>query len=627
MSIRLLTIYLVICCANIFGLSQTTGKQAEAEKELREKAVALLKETARQSAGSASMNRAGFMASAGGLLWNYDQKEAKSAYGNAMNDIRAVLARLDAAYAEDDREIAEIKAARAEAKAEANTETSAAREVAIYAANAAANAVNGPIYDHDEHTPENYQLRRRAQNLAMLRNSLLISLAQQDPVAAYDFFMEIMGSVGNFRLKKVIEQNSESIQRTLAGYLAGKDPAKALELARKELSDGLKGDLVGMLGNIYEKDDAAGAAFAGELLGKINSSGISFQDDSLMVALQLLGYADQNAESITRDKLDKKAITILSERRALAEKIAQFALTLPPSLAGYGGDSFWKLDQISSKLSLIDKYAPSRAAQLRRALRSRGRANPYAANAAANAYPADYDGGEPDDDVPPAVGTASSVSSGKDASKDERDDLPPVAPPKLTDEQKQKMLAQARREVAQTRGPQEKMAKWVQFAVMAYTQGEKETAKQFLTEAETLAPTSMRSSRDAMAAFMFASAYAKIEPARAFTLLEDIVFRLNGLLGGFIQIMEFIAEDDVYEDGEINSNMFSMLLGRQMGGMDELLRDLARSDFERTRGLIEKFDRSEVQLTLKLVLAEALLKKEGLPGEGAPTARPAGSLP
>jgi hypothetical protein len=72
------------------------------------------------------------------------------------------------------------------------------------------------------------------------------------------------------------------------------------------------------------------------------------------------------------------------------------------------------------------------------------------------------------------------------------------------------------------------------------------------------------------------------------------------VLGGFIT-------EDIIKDDEIMMEPLVAILNEFAGGFSPDIKALARADFERTKGVADRFLRDEVRITARLLIAQSIL--------------------
>ena len=137
--------------------------------------------------------------------------------------------------------------------------------------------------------------------------------------------------------------------------------------------------------------------------------------------------------------------------------------------------------------------------------------------------------------------------------------------------------------------------------------GDNELASELMLNADTLVNPQPINYSEYMQIWMLAGGYSQVEPNKAFSLLEESIYKLNNTISAFVKVGEFVdVSGSMIQEGEVQLGMFGggMLRNVQgvLTGADMVLLNLAKEDFNRTRDLAEKFDRLEVRLMAKLLI-------------------------
>jgi hypothetical protein len=114
---------------------------------------------------------------------------------------------------------------------------------------------------------------------------------------------------------------------------------------------------------------------------------------------------------------------------------------------------------------------------------------------------------------------------------------------------------------------------------------------------------------------MLAGGYAELDTEKAFPILENTIYRLNDTISAFIKVGEFIdVSGSMIQNGEVQLGMFGGRLTKDLtgtlGNSNQILLNLARVDFDRTRDLANKFERPEIQIMAKLLILRSVLEEK-----------------
>ncbi|HEX8921698.1 MAG TPA: hypothetical protein VF766_09485, partial [Pyrinomonadaceae bacterium] len=285
--------------------SPQTDAQRKEQKELQGKALLLLEDVIKDSESfKHAENRISIKALAANTLWAYDEARARILFKEAMTSLAALL---------NNQEAGDEPARR--------------------------KMIEGP---------------------QRLRRELLQMLAQHDARLAREFLRATRSEVSqpaNMRHGSP----DQPLEINLAMKIAETDPKLALEVAEDSLSTGLSYQLPSLLSVIRQKDPEGAARLAGQVVAKLRTEKLDSSDMAKQVAVSLLREATQVAAD---DGKGAKVNPPLLEQQALRELIELIAAeALRPS-----STSPELLGALDEMMPVVEKYAPARAAQVKRKL-------------------------------------------------------------------------------------------------------------------------------------------------------------------------------------------------------------------------------------------------------------------
>ncbi len=553
-----------------FSSAQVTAekKPTDDPEKLKKDAVAFLRETMADVNNLRTLeNRISFSAELASLMWFHDEKEAKAMYLAAFGDFKELLIQYDMQM----------------------------------------NRLGEPGED-DEYrggmfadVSDRSGISRRFQTALMVRQQIVMSLAEHDAELAFSFYYDSLQALTNPEFRKQMESRDQSFEIQLMTQIAKTNAAKATQFAIKAIEKGVTYQHLELLKKIYEKDADKGAEFAAAILGRLKS-------DKLETSKYWVLSSFMN---ITGDALDnskkeggRKPLLSQQELRDLADVFAQAILNNTSDEAS-GGLQY--ADQ-------IEKYNPSRATQIRAKFRKRNsnmNSSGYAyngANRAANA-------------IAMASNSMANSNSGRyqreteereRAQKEIQENIGKLANKQLPKEEREKIITQARKILLQTPGKDKKILGLSALAAQVAKMGDKELASEIMKDAQNLINPQPKNYQDFILTWMLVSGYAEADPDKAFPLLEDTIMRINETLSAFVKVGEFIdVAGEMIDDGEVQVGAFggSMIRGltSELGMADATLRTLAKADFTKTKNLTSRFDRSEVRILAKMMILRAVL--------------------
>lgn len=475
---------------------------------------------------------------------------------------------------------------------------------------------------------------RMLQGPRQLRRELLQVMAQRDPRLARELLRTTRSHDAGGRPRRGDVLADRPLELSLATQLAESDPGQALEIAEESLAGGLSYELPGVLSALNEKDPAAAARLASQIVARLRTEKIGGSDVAKSVAVSVLRLATQTADE---SKAPKSAQPLLDQQtmHELIEKLAAEALrpnTTSPELLGV----------LTEMMPAVEKYAPARAAQVRRMMERSGGAveAPQAVPVEAvdwNSYQTVMDKGGVDE----ILAAAGSAPEGL------REALYQHAANKLVQEgnvararqvinehlqnpvQRKQALAeldeaaayaaarqgnleQARKLVATMRTSEERVLALVQLAEGASAKGDRGFALALLDEAREMSAARAKNSKQLLAQLAVARAYGPLDASRSLAILEPAVDQLNELLAAGVVLGSFFTDELVRDDEimmeplvAVSNEIFNNYLG-DLGA-------LSRADFERTRELADRFQRPEIRTIARLLVAQSILSPKQVP--------------
>jgi hypothetical protein len=174
---------------------------------------------------------------------------------------------------------------------------------------------------------------------------------------------------------------------------------------------------------------------------------------------------------------------------------------------------------------------------------------------------------------------------------------------------KANQLEDVRQTLARLSSDEERVELLLQLADAARADNQK-LALQFLEEARTLVTRRATSYPELDRQLQVAHAYAALDPARGFEVLEPGISQLNELLPAAAALSGF--ELNVFKDGEMalpGNNM----LGSMVSRYGQELAVLAKSDFERAKTTADRFQYPEARLLVRLAIVQGVLGGRSVP--------------
>jgi hypothetical protein len=540
---------------------KTNAKTETEAAELKKQAVEFLREAAGEVNNLRTLeNRISFSSEMASLMWFHDEKEARELFSNVITDFKQLIAEIDS----------QINAAK------------------VSAEDAEMNSL--PFIPNSD---PKAKLTKRLYKAMSVREQIASAVSEHDALLAYAFFTETAQSITNPDFRKQFEWKEKNLEMRLFQAIAGQDAGKGLELGRKSLAKGVKEEHLELLKKIYSKDAEKGAVFGEEILSKLKFEGID-KDEIFLLLRSVLKAGIENRETL-KNKPDQKPMLSEEGLRAMAEMMAQILLK----------DNNPMIYARDEGVKLIKPILPARAVQIEQKIDLENKKR-------AAAKSAGQDGEEKDETSSPYA--AAAMSKAKQIEEQEKmlKDFESLGTKKLSDAEREKIIGQSRKMIAEISDPNAKMLALSSLAVQVGKMGDKELAMELMRESERFVSPQPKNYIDFMQSWVLSSSYAQIKPENAFPILEETAFRLNETIAAFIKVGEFIdVNGDLIIDGEVQIGGLGSQIPRgilsSLGATDMTLTSLAKTDFPRTKSLTDKFDRAEVRILAKTLVLRAIL--------------------
>jgi hypothetical protein len=329
----------------------------------------------------------------------------------------------------------------------------------------------------------------------------------------------------------------------------------------------------------------------------------------------LMAYAVETLEKLGSGTA-KRPLLSRDELRDLAEAFAQGILALDPD--GHG--------EVSQYLDAIGRFAPGRVAQIRTRFNLGSppprtpntfteTGQPFANVSTSNVAYTGTNTAAPMSNSNSAVEREARREAQLEAEQKLYEDVLGLGSKNLPKEDRDKIVAKARKQLAAAPGRDKKIMGLSMLAAQVAQAGDKELAAEIMKEAASFANPSPKNYQDFLLNWILASGYAKVDPARSFALLDELIGRANETISAFVKVGEFIdVAEEVIQDGEVQVGAFggSMVRGltRELGVADDTLKTLAAADFGKLKASTNNFDRPEVRVLAKMLVIRAILGKD-----------------
>lgn len=557
---------LIFSTVNAFSQDAKVDEKSNKDKELKDKAIVLLRETRNEVNGLRTIeNRISFNSELADLMWFYNEDEAKKMFENVVFDFTQLLSRYNS---------------------ELNFLGGVKDEEELW---------RGRISPTDK-----TRAIMRLSKAVVVRQQIAMALAAHDAEAAYQFVSQTSQLVTDETFKKQIEQQNAQLETAIIEFMANQDVDKALALARKALKIKFRTSMLGLAEKVYAKDKDKGLEFASEIIAKVLSE-VKEKDVNFQSVEKVLTFHSDL-------KPGEKPIFSESSRKELAESFADVLIRAENI------DEIYRMD---SYVEAIERFSPSSANRLRNKfkdeivsdaltpvdrMREAGRRATEEAKVAAR-------------DAVDKVEEVSKDDVDSNAEDENEEFLENLKDGKLKDlpeEEKKKFIEEAQKILASTSNPTEKIMGLSGLAMVVKQLGDDEFASQLMGEASQLVTSQPKTYLDFMQVWTLASGYALVDAEKSFPILDDVVFRLNDTIEAFVKVAEFIdVSEDMIIDNEVQLGSFGGAMTRGLIGSlknsDTVLRSMAENDFEKTKSLADRFSRREVRIMAKMLIMRSVL--------------------
>jgi hypothetical protein len=568
-------------------------KEAERKQHLERKTYALVTEIAGAALGlKLPENRVFVLSSAAELLWDHDQPRARNLFWDALNTINLMNTSV---------------------AGESNTQTSKAA---------------APTPKEKEQTLSQYfEIFRQ-------RQELLQRVARRDPLLALDMLRssrQVPIDPPEWMRDGYSLPDDRQLEQQIASEAASRDPKQTLQLARDSLAKGFSFQLIDLLYRLNQNDAEVGAKFAGEVIDKLKARDIAtdLRGSTVAVSLVTMSRLPTGAATVTVSNRATYRQLKLAEgqRRDLVDLITNAALTQSAN-----GNLLYSM---SSIIPEIKEFVPERLALIQKKLAAFNQTLTREERLS-DEFDSLTQNGTPEDVLKLAATAPENQREWMQqqavvmaAMSGRADSLREFINTDVADESQRKRLLDSldteqithaadrgNTDELQTllpriRRKEERARAMIGIALSLQKKGKHDDALKLLDEAQTLIKIDLNSETQTNALLALVGAYALVEPARAFAIVERTVDRANDDLAK-LMLLDKIVRSGMVKDGEIkmqNSGMLPIDVAAFKYGKS--VAALANADFDRTRAAADRFERHELRLMARLLLAQALLRIEG----------------
>jgi hypothetical protein len=575
------------------GEKEKKDKEAERQQQLEHKSYVLVEEIA---SGALSLklpeNRSFVLAATADLMWEHDEPRARNLFWDALNTLNLM------------NNLAGTKANnRASQKGEegANSAKPSAKEK---------ERVLGEYFA-----------------VYALRQELLRRVARRDPTLALD----MLRSSRQLPVEPIYASfpvpDDRELEQQIASEAAARDPERALQLARESLAKGLSFQLLDLLFRLNQKSEEAGKKFAGDIIDKLRARNMALDPYGARIAVSLLQFSRPPREA-PGEKMQLNRMRQLKleqeQRRELVDLITNAALT--------GSANPNLLFALEDVMPEVEELVPERVALLRRKLTSFNQTLSKEQKVSQE-YNSIFHSGTPEEMIKLAVRAGDDDREWMQqqaivmaVTRGRADSLRDFVNTEIEDQSRRKGLLDAldaeqinlavskgdaeglRKLLPKIRLKEERARAMAEIALVLEKKGNHDEALKLLDEAQTLIKTDLNSETQTNALLAVVTAYALVEPAKAFSIIERTIDSANDQIAKLL-LLDKILKSGAIKKGEIRLQQSGMMpIDFAVFKYGKSVAALAKVDFDRTKAAADRFERNELRLMVRLLLAQALLR-------------------
>ena len=566
-------------------------KELAKRQELEKKTLSLLDETV-SAAWSLKLpeNRSYVLTKAADLMWPHDEKRARNLFWEALNSLN-----LPGNQALDGTA-----------------------------------PKNPPANDAAKASPTKEQEQILNQYYATLqtRREFLRKVAQRDPQLALDMLHASRPPLprqidGAFR-----PVDETDLEQELTYAAAANDPKRALQIAHESMAKGLTYQILSLLDQVLQKDEEAGSQLAGDIIAKLNTENFNTSASAPYIAMQLLQLSRAGSGAVLRASLSpnpsfKRLKLDDDQKQELVNVLTDAALsaTKPQDI----------LLNIRFAMPEIEHYAPDRAAKLKARLAEFDRTLPQTQRNWNN-FNAMFENATPEEMIKAAnkvaadqraalfyQAAAKAVARGEGDryrelinSQVESEDERKTALDALNNEQMYDDLRQGKTDDLEKllpliRAREQRAMAMTGLAILLEKKGQHDEAVTLLDEARALVKVDLTNEKESNALLAVMLGYALVDPPKAFAMIEPIIDRTNEDVSKLL-LVDKIVKSGAVKNGEILMNQPQIPIDYAMLQYSPGVAALGKADFDRTKALADRFQRNELRIVARLLLAQALLR-------------------
>jgi hypothetical protein len=559
------------------GVDASQEEKEKAQKELENKAVALLNDVL---IGASQLrlveNRLLIQAQAADLLWERDEKRARATFREVMTSIAEALGNSGARNARRDRS---------------------------------------------------------SSMLAQLRTQVAMMVSARDPQLALDLVRETRyASNRTAEDDRSMRDEDSRLEQLVAAQSAARNPKLALQVAEESLKKGVTFGAFNTLLRLQSQDAEAATRLANLIVTRLQGENLSSNHEAMAVSVQLLGSVlrpqtqQQFLSGVPVAPSDNKFKPLVLDDQGVRD-LANLVVTAALDTTRNGRGFFVQLQPL---LPEIEKRLPGRTTQLRARMTELTKSQDPRERAWMQIQTV-LQSGSPEAIIEAAAKApegarenAYSTAAMKFLEKGDTERARQIVSDNIRGPERERLLGiidaaaiaraietgsldAAKRTISAISSREKRAEALAQLATQVATKGDKKSALGLLDEAFGLISRRPENVAEVEALLQVARSFALVEPSRAFELLDPMVEQANELLAAAALLAKFDTGEGAFKSGEMvlqaiprNSSVFYR-------DYLQALTALARADFERTMSVADRFQRDEVRLMARLMIAESVL--------------------
>lgn len=572
-------------------------QELEKRKELEHKTLALVDEIVSGAWGlKLPENRSFFLANAADLLWTYDEKRARNLFWDALNNLAPP------------------------ANLAGNEPTGSLTKDSTTRA--------APAKDSRAKPPGKEEQQKLNQYYAMFgaRREFLRKVAKHDPQLALDMLRSARlppppePPNANFHAP-----DERDLEQEIAEEAATRDPKRALQIVRESLAKGVTFQLLKLLFQLNQQDQEVASELAGDIIAKLD--GESMETNELVIVVQLLESSRTRQSALGQSEpvnVRVKPLKLSDEQKQnLVDRITDAALSVSAK------ENI--LPTVTWVMPEIEQFAPDRAVKIKARLAQVNRTLTKDQQDW-NTYNSLFEKASPEEMIKAALRLGDEARDSlyreavmKAVMSNKSDALRGFINDNLEDESRKKSLIDSLDEqqigFAAYQGKTEELQRLLplirlkeqralamaELAMLLEKKGNHDEAVQLLDEARALIKVDFNSETQSNALLTFMLAYAVVDPPKAFAIIEPIIDRANDDISKLL-LLDKIVKSGAVKKGEIVIAQPGISLDFAMFRYGKGVVALANADFNRTKATADRFQRNELRLIARLMLAHTLLR-------------------